>query len=124
MGTEAPFQNEYWDNHKAGISVDVISGEPLFTSMDKFDSGTGWPSFTEPISKENLVEKPDKSGGRERTEIRTKKSDVHLGHIFDDGPAPRDTRYCMNSASLRFVPVEKLKEEGYGQCLSLFEGKK
>jgi methionine-R-sulfoxide reductase len=123
-GTEPPFQNEYWANHAAGIYVDLISGEPLFSSLDKYDSGTGWPSFTKPISKDKLVEKSDKTGGQERIEIRTKKSDAHLGHVFDDGPGPAGTRYCMNSASLRFVPVEKLEEEGYGQYLPLFEGKK
>lgn len=123
-GTEPPFKNEYWDNHAAGIYVDRISGEPLFSSLDKYDSGTGWPSFTKPISKDRLVEKSDKTGGEERIEIRTKKSDAHLGHVFDDGPGPAGTRYCMNSASLRFVPVEKMEEEGYGQYLSLFEGKK
>jgi peptide-methionine (R)-S-oxide reductase len=123
-GTEPPFKNEYWNNHAAGIYVDRISGEPLFSSLDKYDSGTGWPSFTKPISKDKLVEKSDKTAGQERIEIRTKKSDAHLGHLFDDGPGPAGTRYCMNSASLRFVPVEKLEEEGYGQYLSLFEGKK
>ena len=123
-GTEPPFQNEYWDNHAAGIYVDLISGEPLFSSLDKYDSGTGWPSFTKPISKDKLVEKTDKAFGQERTEIRTRKSDAHLGHVFDDGPGPAGTRYCMNSASLRFVPVEKMKEEGYEEYLSLFEGKK
>jgi methionine-R-sulfoxide reductase len=123
-GTEPPFKNAYWDNHAAGIYVDLISGEPLFSSLDKYDSGTGWPSFTKPISKDKLVEKSDKTGGEERTEIRTKKSDAHLGHVFDDGPGPAGTRYCMNSASLRFVPVERLKEEGYGQYLPLFEGKR
>lgn len=119
-GTEPPFKNEYWDNHDPGIYVDIISGEPLFTSLDKYDSGTGWPSFTKPLDRETLVEKPDLTGGRQRTEIRTRKSDAHLGHVFGDGPGPEGTRYCMNSASLRFVPVAKLEEEGYGQYLSLF----
>jgi methionine-R-sulfoxide reductase len=124
-GTEPPFQNEYWDNHEPGIYVDVISGEPLFTSLDKFDSGTGWPSFTQPVAKDNVAEKPDLAGGRERTEVRTKKSDAHLGHVFADGPRDKGgLRYCINSASLRFVPLEKLEEEGYGQYLPLFEGKK
>jgi methionine-R-sulfoxide reductase len=119
-GTETPFQNAYWDNHKAGIYVDIITGEPLFSSLDKFDSGTGWPSFTKPISKERVVEKRDSSFGMERTEVRSSKSNSHLGHIFEDGPAPTGERYCVNSAALRFVPVEKLKEEGYGEYLSLF----
>ena len=119
-GTETPFQNAYWDNHKAGIYVDIITGEPLFTSLDKFDSGTGWPSFTKPISKERVVEKRDSSFGMERTEVRSSKSNSHLGHIFEDGPAPTGERYCVNSAALRFVPVEKLKEEGYGEYLALF----
>jgi methionine-R-sulfoxide reductase len=120
-GTEPPFQNEYWDNHRAGIYVDVVSGEPLFTSMDKFDSGTGWPSFTKPIANEHVTEKGDVSLGMKRTEVRSSKSDSHLGHVFDDGPAPTRQRYCINSAALRFVPVEKLKEEGYGEFLPLFE---
>ena len=120
-GTETPFQNAYWDNHQAGIYVDVITGEPLFSSLDKFDSGTGWPSFTKPISKEKVVEKRDSTFGMERTEVRAAKSDSHLGHVFDDGPAPTGERYCLNSAALRFIPVEKLKEEGYGQYLSLFQ---
>lgn len=123
-GTEPPFNNPYWDNHRAGIYVDPISGEPLFSSVDKFDSGTGWPSFTKPIAKDNVVEKQDSSLGMERTEVRSKASDSHLGHVFPDGPGPAGQRYCINSASLRFIPVEKLKEEGYGEYLVLFEKKK
>jgi methionine-R-sulfoxide reductase len=120
-GTEPPFQNEYWDNHRAGIYVDVVSGEPLFTSLDKFDSGTGWPSFTKPISKQHVTEKHDASHGMTRTEVRSHNSGSHLGHVFDDGPGPTGQRYCINSAALRFIPVEKLKEEGYGEFLPLFE---
>ena len=124
-GTERPFSNEYWDNKRAGIYVDVISGEPLFSSLDKFDSGTGWPSFTKPLAKENVVEKNDGTLGMVRVEVRSKKSDSHLGHLFNDGPRDKGgMRYCMNSASMRFIPVEKLKEEGYERFLPLFEGKK
>ena len=119
-GTEPPFQNEYWNNHRPGLYVDVVSGEPLFTSMDKFDSGSGWPSFTKPIAKENVNEKSDGSHGMQRTEVRSGKSNSHLGHVFDDGPGPTGVRYCINSAALKFIPVEKLEEEGYSQYLHLF----
>jgi len=120
-GTETPFQNAYWDNHRAGIYVDIITGEPLFSSLDKFDSGTGWPSFTKPIAKERVVEKRDSSHGMERTEVRSSKSDSHLAHVSDDVPAPNGQRFCVNSAAMRFIPVEKLKEEGYGEYLALFQ---
>jgi len=124
-GTEPPFRNEYWDNHRPGIYVDVVTGEALFTSLDKFDSGSGWPSFTKPIDKKNVTQKSDRAFGMERTEVRSRQGDSHLGHVFDDGPSDKGgMRYCINSASLRFIPVEKLKEEGYGQYLPLFENKK
>jgi methionine-R-sulfoxide reductase len=120
-GTETAFHNAYWDNHKPGLYVDLITNEPLFSSLDKFDSDTGWPSFTKPISPEHVVEKVDNSYGMVRTEVRGKKSNSHLGHIFDDGPPPSKLRYCVNSAAMRFVPAEKLKEEGFLEFIPLFQ---
>lgn len=120
-GTERPFQNAYWDHHEAGIYVDFVSGEPLFASIDKFDSGTGWPSFTKPLHKDYVREIADFSHGTIRTEVRSKKSNSHLGHVFKDGPPPTGLRYCMNSASLRFVPAAKLEAEGYGEYRELFK---
>ena len=123
-GTERPFENKYWNNHEAGIYVDVISGKPLFASAHKFESGSGWPSFFQPVDKSEIVEKRDTSLERVRVEIRAKTSNAHLGHVFDDGPKPTGLRYCINSAALRFIPKSKLKDEGLGDLLKLFEGEK
>ncbi len=119
-GTEQPFKNAYWNNYKPGLYVDVVSGEPLFSSLDKFDSGTGWPSFTRPVKCSGIVEKQDYKYGMVRTEVRSRQAGSHLGHVFDDGPAPTWKRYCINSASLRFIPVERINEEGYEAYLDIF----
>ncbi len=119
--TEPPFRNEFWNHHEPGIYVDVVSGEPLFASTDKFDSGTGWPSFTRPLEKANVMEHTDDSHGMRRVEVRSANADSHLGHVFPDGPGPTGLRYCINSASLRFIPLAKLDEAGYGAYKALFE---
>jgi peptide methionine sulfoxide reductase msrA/msrB len=118
--TEPPFRNEFWNHHEAGIYVDVVSGEPLFSSVHKFDSGTGWPSFIQPIEPERVVEHEDRSHGMRRVEVKSAEGESHLGHVFEDGPGPSGLRYCINSASLRFVPVDQLEQEGYGRFRSLF----
>ena len=123
-GTERPFENKYWNNHELGVYVDVISGKPLFASTAKFESGSGWPSFFQPVDKSEIVEKRDTSHGMVRIEVRAKTSNAHLGHLFDDGPKPTGQRYCINSAALKFIPKDKLKESGYGDLTKLFEEKK
>ncbi len=121
--TETPFRNIYWDNHEPGIYVDIVSGEPLFSSLDKYDSGTGWPSFTQPLEPANIRTKTDRLLGFGRTEVRSAHADSHLGHVFDDGPRPTGLRYCMNSAAMRFIPASQLEAEGYGQYAQLFKPK-